>query len=266
MERKYGFVPSPKDLRDYKLNNVYMSVKLPTEFEVAHSEIKDQGKVNSCVAHSIAEILEANELNRTKYSTGWIYGYRPNGYYQGEGMITAEALKTVNKVGYIKYEDLDVNIEMKEAKDIVDKNMSIYRDRASRRKIASYARLRDISEIKQALYISNKPVLLAIMVGTNGIELDKNNIAYIPKEYAGGHQMVCYGWNKFGLLIQNSWGEDFGNKGTFVLPYEYPIAESWLIKFQGEVTDASSIVKPKFYFLRRLSMKLYKAVKKITKK
>ena len=264
MERKYGFIQSPKDLRDYKINKVYKSIALPTEFAVAHSSIKDQGAVNSCVAHAISEILEAKD--GIKYSTGWIYGYRPFNYYQGEGMITSEALKTVTKVGYVKNEDLDVNIEMSEAKNIVDKNINVLKERAANRKIASYARLTSIAEIKQALYTSNKPVLLAIMVGVNGIELDKKNVAYIPSEYAGGHQMVCYGWNEVGFLIQNSWGKNFGDKGTFILPYEYPVAEAWLIKFQGEVSTTSSITKPKLFTLRKILMKVYKFFKRLFKR
>ena len=263
MERKYGFIQSPKDLRDYKINKIYRNIDLPTAFEVVHSDIKDQGMVNSCVAHSVAEVLETRDGN--KYSTGWIYGYRPLNYYQGEGMVTLEALKTISNIGYLKYDDLDVNIEMNEAKDIVDKNINVYRDRASKRKIASYARLNSINEIKQALYTSNKPVLLAIMVGANGIELDDKYIAYIPTEYSGGHQMVCFGWNEYGFLIQNSWGEDWGNKGTFILPYEYPIAESWLIKFMSEATDTSSITKPKMFIIRKLLMSAYKLIRKVFK-
>lgn len=253
MERKYGYIESPKDLRDYRLNKVYGNIQLPESFEVKHSKIKDQGNVNSCVAFSISEILEAGKTE--EYSTAWIYGYRPWTYYQGEGMIVSEALKTVNKVGYILKEDLDANIEMTEARDIVVKNINTYMERASKRQISSYARLRNSDEIKQAIYTSGKPVLLAIKVGTKGIELDEHNIAYIPDNYSGGHQMVCYGWNETGFLIQNSWSEDWGDKGTFILPYEYPVAEAWFIKQSGKVTGKSSIVKPKLNILRRFLMK-----------
>ena len=110
MERKYGYVPSPKDLRDYKINKAYREIELPEEFECHHGIIKDQGFVNSCVAHAVSSVLEAND--DINYSTGWIYGYRPTGYYQGEGMITSQALKTINKVGYIENKELDVNIEV----------------------------------------------------------------------------------------------------------------------------------------------------------
>lgn len=263
MERKYGYIESPKDLRDYRINKVYKTIELPSEFKVSIGDIKDQGVVNSCVAHAVSSVLETKD--NIIYSTGWIYGYRPSSYYQGEGMITSEALKTVYKVGSLYNDELDVNIEMQEAKDIVDKNINAYKEKASYKKIASYARLNTANEIKQSLYTSNKPVLLAIKVGVDGLLLDDNNVAYIPEEYSGGHQLVCFGWNEEGFLLQNSWGEDWGNKGTFILPYEYPISEAWMIKFQGETLDTSSITKPKFYIIRNIIMKIVKLFRKMLK-
>ena len=88
--RVMGCIPSKKDIRDYKLNKkVCHAVNLPEKFEVEHSAIKNQGGVGSCVAHSVSEILEQLADNEIKYSTAWIYGYRPAGYYQGTGMMTS---------------------------------------------------------------------------------------------------------------------------------------------------------------------------------
>ena len=265
-QRKYGFIESPKDLRDYKLDNkVFKSMALPSEFRVEHSRIKDQGMVNSCVAHSISEILETKD--GINYSTGWIYGYRPFGYHQGEGMVTSQALKTVHKVGYLTNEELDVNVEMMAAKEIVDKSLAVYMDKAKARKIVSYARLNTINEIKQAIYTANKPVLVAIKIGENGLELNKKYVAYIPKGYSGGHQLVCYGWNETGLLIQNSWGENWGDKGTFILPYEYPIAEAWLINFEGDPKNQGlEVIKPNLFIFRELLMKIIKFFRNLFKK
>ena len=254
MER-YGYIKSPKDNRDFKINKkVNRVVILPSEFSLDHPKIKDQGNVNSCVAFALSSVLEYT--GKENYSTGWIYGYRPSSYYQGEGMITAEALKTVKNIGYLKNEELDVNIEMDAAKEIVDKNLSIYKSEAKARQIKSYARLDNIQEIKQAIYSTNSPVLVAIEVGPNGIELDSNYIAYIPSKYTGGHQMFCYGWNEFGLYIQNSWSESWGNKGTFILPYEYPISEAWLVQFTTNEESDKIIKKPLMYYIRKVIKKI----------
>ena len=257
MNKSYGYIPSKKDLRDYRISKTYKSVQLPKEFVCVHSHIKDQGCVGSCVAHAISEVLET--YDGTNYSTGWIYGYRPTGYYQGEGMIPAEALKTVRKVGYILNDKFNHNVEMPKAKELVDKQLDKLKKMAEERKIVSYARLYGLDEIKKALMASNKPVLVAIEIGTMGLEIDENNIALVPQRTSGGHQLVCYGWNEIGLLIQNSWGEDWGNKGTFILPYEYPIDEAWVIKFEEDKQDTQvQIVKPTLYWLRKIIQKIIK--------
>lgn len=63
-----GAIKSPFDLRNYKLSKkVCSNIQLPENFELEHSHIKDQGIVNSCVAHSLSEILESRDNNN--YST-----------------------------------------------------------------------------------------------------------------------------------------------------------------------------------------------------
>lgn len=262
MERKYGYIKSPRDPRDYKINRSYIE-ELPERFEVSYSHIKDQLNINSCVAHSVSEILEAQD--GINYSTDWIYGYRPDGYYQGEGMITAEALKTVNKVGSLPNDILPGNTEIPDAKIIVENNLDEYVQKAQNNKIISYARLNTINDIKHALYTIKKPVLLAIDVGINGIVLNENNIAYIPDEYVSGHQMVCYGWNEVGFLIQNSWGEDWGDNGTFILPYEYPIVEAWAMYMNNDKPNEQVFVKPKLFWLRKIIAHIKKLFIKKTK-
>ena len=71
-----------------------------------------------------------------------------------------------------------------------------------------------------------------------------------------------------GLLIQNSWGTDWGNKGTFILPYAYPVEEAWVVKFKQEpskesnTTESNILVKPKFYIIREIIMKIIKMFRK----
>lgn len=265
LPKGYGYIPSPKDLRDYKISKVYKSIQLPTEFAVKFSRIKDQGYVGSCVAHSISEILEAHD--DTNYSTGWVYGYRPQGYYQGEGMVTSQALKTINKVGYVPNANFDYNVEVPQAQELVNERLDELTSLANQKKVTSYARLTSETEIKQAIFTSKKPVLVAIYVGTNGLKLDKDYVAQIPESTSGGHQLVCYGWNETGFLIQNSWGEYWGNHGTFILPYEYPIQEAWLINFEGKQQDSQiQVIKPNWFFWREVIQKLIKWLRKLFKK
>ena len=257
-----GALESPKDLRDYRLNTVAMAIDLPTEFILNHSHIKDQGMVGSCVAHSLSEVLETQD--NINYSTGWIYGYRPENYYQGMGMYISEALKTIKNIGYVLNQDYDCNVEMMEAKWDVDRNLEILTNLAKNKKIKAYAKLFGENEIKQALYSSKTPIILAIGVGNEGLLLNNEYIAQIPEKPINGHALVCYGWNEKGFLIQNSWGEEWGDNGTFILPYNYPLREAWCLQFFDIPKEEDElIVKPKYYGFRKILMSIIKILKNI---
>ena len=244
----FGCIPSGSDMRDYRLPSVPMSLTLPDEYEVLHSPIKNQEQVCSCVAHSVCEVVEAIEKNTNRYSTNWIYGYRPFGYLQGKGMMTRNALSTAVKVGCVLYEDFAGNEEVPKVKDIVNANLDMLKEKASSHKMYSYAKLRSRKEIKEAIYLSKSPVVVCLHC-CDPFETDENNILIYSDKFRGYHAMVCYGWNKYGLLLQNSWGESWADGGTCILPDEYPLLEAWLL------TDNSSsfaAVKPKLYWFRKM--------------
>ena len=183
-------------------------MQLPEEFKLEPKTIKNQGSVSSCVAHSLSSYLELSDSNNIVYSTGWIYGYRPVGYYQGEGMYMREAIKTLQQQGSVENKDFDYNIEMKEAKYRVEENLSLLETLAAEHKVESYARLYSDQEIKSWIFTKHCPVPMSI--ATDNIKLDSNNIIQIPtaKPYCG-HAMLIIGWNEFGFIVQNSWGEDW---------------------------------------------------------
>lgn len=249
-ENNYGAIPSQLDLRDYRVSSEVTKLDIPEEYEIHHSKIKNQNPIGSCVAHSVSEILEAS--NGINYSTGWIYGYRPESYKsQGRGMIVAEALKTVNKIGAVENSAFNYNVEMPQAKFIVDENLDTLIELAKDMKIIYYAKMFSNNEIKQAIMSDGLPVLLVIPIDAKGLKVDKSGVAYLPNDINSYHAIVCYGWNKSGFLIQNSWGSVWGNKGCFILPYEYEITESWML-----TPDSNKVQKPEMYFIRKILQSL----------
>ena len=258
-ERKFGALLSPVDLRDYKANIPYKSISLPSEYTLNHTTIKNQGPVNSCVAHALSSMLE--KVNNINYSTGWIYGYRPIGYYQGEGMYPREALKTLQKMGAVTQEEFPYNIEMTEAKTKVDENLTLLEAEADDFKISAYAKLNSINEIKSWLFTKNIPV--PVSIATEDLKLDENNIIQIPTAYPNsGHMMLIIGWNETGFIVQNSWGSEWGNDGTAILPYEYEIKEAWGITVD-DISASNDVKKPSFSLLRTLIMFIYNIFKSI---
>ena len=262
MSNNYGYLKSPKDLRDYHLNKTYMAVELPEAFEVAHSDIKSQGTVGACVAFSVVEILESQQLGN-KYSTNWIYGYRPKGYSTTRGMYPSQALKTVKGTGYVPYDVLPGNKEVPKVIELVNSRLDELTEEASKRHIYSYARLRSIYDIKEAIYLLKCPVLVCIDIDEKGLKLDSNGVAYVPENPDGGHAVVCYGWNETGFLIQNSWGTTWGKRGVFILPYEYEITEAWSVNVGEDDETEDIITPPKYLLLREFLMLFVKLFNKI---
>lgn len=259
-QHAFGCIPSKKDLRDYRLDKkVAYATQLPKEFEVPHSPIKNQANVCSCVAHSVAEVLEAMNKNKEKYSTNWIYGYRPVGYSQSSGMYPRQAIKTTVDLGYVLYDDFSGNVEMKEVKRMVDGSLEFLKEKAKKRKMVSYAYLKDRQEIKEAIYLTKNPVVVCVHCCDPFIT-DEDEVLITSKGRDGYHAMVCYGWNDKGLLIQNSWGENWGDHGTCIMPDDYPLTEAWVV---ANEESAWFITKPRGIWVRRLLQELLKFIQEI---
>ena len=74
-----GSIASPPDIRDYRLAAT-APLEIPSAFELDMPIVKSQGSVGSCVAHSVALIMEYyNKKQHNKdirMSVGYIYGNR----------------------------------------------------------------------------------------------------------------------------------------------------------------------------------------------
>lgn len=75
----------------------------------------------------------------------------------------------------------------------------------------------------------------------------RGGIAYIevPKggENTGGHCFALVGYNRYGFIVQNSWGPKWGTKGFAILPYEDWIArgtDAWAVVLGAPIEHAES--------------------------
>ena len=244
----YGCKKEIVDKRDYKMH-VSTGIKLPVEHKIDMPGVKNQGNVNSCVAHSLSTFLEEYyKLSNIDFSVGFIYGYRPSTYHQGEGMYPRDALKTLQKIGNVKHSIFPYNMEIPEIKYRVDTEMPKLKCLAKDFKIKSYARIYTINEIKKCL-INDCPVPISIPV-YNNLSLNKDNIINLPSgDNEGYHMVILYGWNEQGFMLQNSWGKYWGNNGRAILPYDYPIDSAWAISMENNKIDTKQSILQKIVSL-----------------
>lgn len=244
--KSFGAMPPKYDLRDYRLY-VAGSTIFPESFSLGKPEIKNQNNVSSCVAHALSYVIEKNnekqEKNKESFSTEFIYGYRPTGYYKGQGMYLREALNTIHKVGDVKHELLPGNNEVPKAIGVVDAVFKEVKDKAYPNRVSSYVSLKGNEEIKSAL-MNYGYVLISIKWYSKSTIID-GIYQYDDKSDYGYHALTIFGWNTNGWLVANSWGKNWGNSGTFILPFNFKLSEAWGIIDDITIEKDNMIVKPK---------------------
>ena len=225
----FGAKKKKYDPRDYKYKaSTTNSDSYPSEFEIYHTEVKDQKDISSCVAHVSAEIVEyfnhIQNTDNTKMSVGFIYGTRYND--ESEGMYLRDALKTLKNLGDCSYDRFPYNEEVPSIINKV-KESGLLQDEYFPNRISSYFSInkKDINAIKKCL-LNNGPVMVSVKWFEDISVKDKKIVSNKKCDF-GYHCILIYGWNKDGWKILNSWGKKWGNNGTAILPYDFGLEEVW---------------------------------------
>lgn len=227
-----GAIPSPIDIRDYKYKTAATAEMFPEEFELEMPKVKNQGAVGSCVAHALSYIVEyytsKQELDSREMSVGYIYGNRTNSGHTDHGMVVRDAIDAVCKYGDCVNTLFPYNEEVPDIiKRFNDAVVELF-PKAYENRFTSFYYARGETAIKSAL-INYGPVVFSIKWFDDAY-VDKDGI--LRSEYKSSdsyHCMVIYGWNKTGWKIQNSWGTGWGIEGRAIMPYDFPLSESWVI-------------------------------------
>lgn len=246
----YGALKSKIDIRDNVLK-VSSVESIPEEFELSNlPDVKNQRKVNSCVAHATSSILEyfdSQDGSSRKLSTNFIYGIQHELFQrESQGMYLRDACSIVKKYGDPEESLCQGNTEVPKSWDIAktafDNQETM--NNANYFKIDSYFRCNNNDAIKKCI-LQYGPVL-ACIPWYDTFKVDKSNILSGEQEGEYGyHAIMIYGWNKDGFLFQNSWGKLWGHNGRAILPYSIKITEArGLIDSELDI-DKSDIVTPK---------------------
>ena len=180
-------------------------------------------------------------------------------------MYIREALKTINKLGDCYQTDCPGNHEYETAMKNVEEKLDTLKDKAHPHRISSYVRLNNIADIKSAL-MDHGYVVVSMKWHTdyklkNGVYTYTN-----ANDTRGNHCVVIYGWNENGWLVHNSWGKSWGQKGKFIVPFDFQWNEAWAVT--DTIINDEDIIKPADNWFTKLinwirnlfnSVKKYKA-------
>jgi C1A family cysteine protease len=208
-----------------------MAASYPDNFTLVDlPEIKNQGAVGSCVAHTASEIIEyfngKETGNQEKMSTDFIYGMQGIAFNRLEsGMFLRDACKIIKEYGDCLKTSVSTNIEQPQCTNELKAKLTndIYKE-ALNYQVKSYARCANDNAIKHALM--NYGPVMASTKWYDRYNIKKNIITFDTTTNYGYHAIMIYGWTSQGWLCQNSWGKKWNGNGRFILPFGQ-VCEAW---------------------------------------
>ena len=239
-----SLIPSPVDFRDVNMKDLLGAVSretmpTPNEYNIPYVlTIKNQGQTPYCVGFTCAtikEFLERKEGNFIEFDGGWIYKKAK----QIDGMPNVQG--TYFRAG------------LKVLKDFGAKPLNGNESDAQKFKIGGYIQVDcDFQSLKRAIYEFG-----AILMGFIGSNQGWQTAFIRPikrGESRWGHATTGIKYNVKFIDGQNSWGEQWGDKGLFHFLESYLPFEAWAVVVDMPnylLPDEST--KPKYFFANNLS-------------
>lgn len=178
--------------------------------------IRDQGSTSECVAYALAAVKEHQDSTGAHLSPKFIYKRRTNPSL--EGMVMLDAVRIVQSVGVCTERAYGTSEEL---------------PNAANHRIAQYSDVRNLIALKGAL-AQGKIAFIALPLYPDSPE---NRFWSRAGKRDGSHAVAIVGYDDLAqtLLIRNSWGTGWGNKGYGPIPYtEYAAAvmEAYVVEDQ----------------------------------
>lgn len=222
---QYGWTRDVSDTRDYKFSAPRTRLPKTVDLRSKMSAVKNQGSLGSCTGHAVGAVLEFLHPSRPNFSRLFLYynGRAADGTVEEDaGAQIRSVVKGAAKLGACRETLVPYDVEKFTKKP----SATAFKD-ALRSKIGSYSRITSLNAMRGAL-ADGKPVVFGFMVyeGFESEEVEKTGVLALPKkgeECYGGHAVVAVGYDdkKKIVIVRNSWGRSWGQRGYFTMPYDY---------------------------------------------
>lgn len=260
----YGWIPDLPDfrdgLRDY-INLRALLEELPEKVDLRPrcGPIVNQGALGSCTANAIASAHLFNQLKqirekRTKLGSSIVppafYPSRLFIYYNereiegtilsDSGAMIRDGIRSCVELGACPEASWPYRVHM-----FKERPLQAAYEQAEKHQVLAYQRLSTLNQCKQCL-ADGFPFVFGFSVYSSfeSQYVATTGIVPIPKlseEQRGGHAVMAVGYDDAEqcLIVMNSWGLEWGDKGYFYLPYEYVrnqdlSADFWTIRLVEE--------------------------------
>jgi hypothetical protein len=230
----FGLLPSPLDARDYPARNWLAMGVRPLKYEPPRfMPVKNQGTYNCCVGEALALALSYFGQRAggaaQEYASEYVYHRRRHpSQHGGAGMYARYALADLCEGGAPALQDLPRYVEYTTPERQAEAAALDALARPSRAQ-AYYSCATD-SEVCDAIFQTGAAILGIDVKLSFAFNFGRRVLPQVSAtDMSLGHHAVCaVGYDETGILIQNSYGPEWGDKGFAVVPYGYAgISERW---------------------------------------
>lgn len=245
---KYGCKKDKYDHRDLRLvfnRKKLLANKKSHDLRDVCPPIYNQGKLGSCTANAICGLYEFDELfqsenenNELKFRPSRLFLYYNERDMEGNtgtdaGAEIRDGMKSINRIGVCSETEWPYDIST-----FTEKPSNECYESAKDHHTIKYRRLNhNINQFK-ACISSGFPFVFGFQVfeSFETKEVAETGDMVMPQDdekVLGGHAIMAVGYDddKQVFIIQNSWGEEWGDKGYFYMPYEFIKNQEWCSDF-----------------------------------
>lgn len=234
--RKYGWIRDLPDHRDKKYVSKFRTDVPPKIIIENMPPVYDQGQLGSCTANAIAGAFEFDLIKEghKDFIPSRLFIYYNERFIEhsvttDSGASLRDGMKTINTDGVCDELIWPYNIH----KFTIKPSEEAYNDASKNKSIEYYSIEPVVAEVKQAI-ADGFPVIFGFSVPQSfeSMEMAQTGIMNMPhllEPNIGGHAVLACGYDdnmehnglKGFILVRNSWGTTWGQKGYFWMPYAF---------------------------------------------
>ena len=239
----YGWVPDIPDSRDLYYSAIRTRLKTApaVDLRASCSAVENQGRLGSCTANALAGNLEFldNKADGVYMDVSRLFIYFNERALQGSeaedsGASLRNGIKTLAKAGACSEKIWPYDIAR-----FADKPSTRCYTEALGHRIVSYHRIVGLNEMLACLSEGFPFVFgFAVYESLQTPQVARTGKVPMPKKterMLGGHAVMAVGYDqkKKQFIVRNSWGEAWGMKGYFTMPFAYLetlAADFWTVR------------------------------------
>ena len=227
-----GWVPDLPDFRDISYKGKAKVSSLPSLVDLRAQDVPiyDQGSIGSCTGNAIAGMFQFvdKKISGSSFVPSRLFVYYGARSIQGNenrdsGSSIRDGMKFIAKSGVCAEVTWPYDVAKVKTKPV----KAAYTE-ALKHQAIQYQRIDDkLNSMRQCL-AEGYPFVFGFTMyeSFNSKEVWKTGVVPMPsksEKNLGGHSVTAVGYDddKRIMIVRNSWGKGWGDKGYFYMPYDY---------------------------------------------